>query len=98
MPVALGVVSFHLLLVVWVSSLAMRRIPRRWWKRIHLSSYAMFWLGLVHGVTAGTDAGHPASVAVFAVTTLGVTFLTLYRALTARPRRRSVVRSVPTHS
>ncbi len=97
-PVALGVVSLHLLLVVWGSSLAMKRIPRRWWKRIHLSSYAMFWLGLVHGVTAGTDAGHPAAIAVWASTTLGVTYLTLYRALTARPRRTATIRSAPSRS
>ncbi len=86
LPVALGVVSFHLLIAVQISSLFMNRLPRRWWKRVHLSSYALFWLGLVHGVTAGTDASHPASVALWSVLTLGVLFLTVYRALTVRPR------------
>ena len=35
----------------------MRRIPRRLWKWIHLGSYVLLPLGIVHGITAGTDSG-----------------------------------------
>lgn len=53
--VALGVVAMYLLLAVELSSLAMRRVPRRTWHAIHLSSYVVFVTGTVHGLTAGTD-------------------------------------------
>ncbi len=56
-PVAAGVVAFWLLLAVQVSSLMMKRLPRRWWKWVHLTSYLLLPLGLIHGLTAGTDAG-----------------------------------------
>ena len=54
--VALGVVAMYLLIAVQVSSMMMRRIPRRWWRMIHLTSYGAVWLGVVHGAWAGTDA------------------------------------------
>ncbi len=53
--VALGVVAMYLLLAVEVTSLVMRRIPRRAWHAVHLSSYAIFVVATVHGLTAGTD-------------------------------------------
>ena len=87
--VAWGIVTTYLLLAVQVSSLLMKRIPRHWWKRIHLTSWLLFWTGLVHGITAGTDASHPLYVAVTATMTLLVLFLTIARSLTAKRRRRS---------
>jgi hypothetical protein len=33
----------------------MRHLPRRVWRAIHLSSYAVFVFGTLHGLTAGTD-------------------------------------------
>jgi methionine sulfoxide reductase heme-binding subunit len=38
-----------------VTSLAMRKLPRRTWYAIHLSSYVIFAIATVHGLTAGTD-------------------------------------------
>ena len=43
--VAWGVVAFWFLIAVEVSSLMMRRLPRRTWRAIHLTSY----LAAVHG-------------------------------------------------
>lgn len=54
--VAAGVVAFWLLVAVQITSLAMKRLPRRLWKWVHLTSYLLLPLGLVHGITAGTDA------------------------------------------
>ena len=56
--VALGVVAMYLLVAVEVTSLAMRRIPRRTWRAVHLSSYAIYVTATVHGLTAGTDRHH----------------------------------------
>jgi predicted ferric reductase len=84
--VALGVIAMYLLVAIELSSLLMRRIPRRLWRGIHLSSYVAFWMASFHLVTAGTDAGHPLSK-VAVVTAIGmVVFLTLVRALTLGER------------
>lgn len=56
-PVAAGVVAFWLLLAVQVTSMMMKRLPRQWWKWVHLTSYLLLPLGVLHGITAGSDAG-----------------------------------------
>jgi DMSO/TMAO reductase YedYZ heme-binding membrane subunit len=86
--VALGVTAGYLLLAVQVSSMMMKRLPRRLWKWIHLSSYGLFWLGIAHGAMAGTDAGHPLYIAATALSTLLVAFLTTFRVLAERRSRR----------
>ena len=58
--VAWGVVALWLLLAIEVTSLLMRRIPKRVWRAVHLSSYGLAVMATLHGVTAGTDVGHPA--------------------------------------
>lgn len=83
-PVAWGVVAAYLLVAVEVSSLLMRRLPRRWWKAIHASSWVLLWTGLVHGATAGTDAGHPAYVAATATMAILTVFLTGHRIVGSR--------------
>jgi predicted ferric reductase len=82
--VALGVIAMYLVAAVEISSLLMRRLPRRLWHRIHLSSYVSFWLATFHLVTAGTDAGNPASKIATAAVIALVVFLTLMRALGVR--------------
>jgi sulfoxide reductase heme-binding subunit YedZ len=85
--VAMGIVAMYLLIAVEVTSLFMRKIPRKWWKIVHLSSYGLFWAGLIHGLTAGTDASNPIYVATAAVSILAVLFLTIYRVLDQRKLR-----------
>lgn len=85
--VAWGIVSMYLLIAVQVSSMLMKRIPRKVWKAIHLSTWLLFWTGLIHGITAGTDAAHPVYVAVTGTMTLLITFLTGYRIFHAKRRR-----------
>ncbi len=53
-----GVVSLYLLLVIELTSLMMKRLPRKVWHSIHLSSYALFASATVHGALAGTDSGN----------------------------------------
>jgi DMSO/TMAO reductase YedYZ heme-binding membrane subunit len=94
--VAWGIVAFYLLLAVELSSLVMNRIPRLWWKRIHLTAYVLFWTGVLHGATAGTDAGNPVYVGTMVSLIVLVAGLTLYRILTARKFRGVFTSPVPT--
>jgi len=89
-PVALGVVAFYLLLAVEATSLAMKRLPRKTWRSIHLTSYSLFWIATLHGITAGTDATHPAYWAANTLAAAAVVFLTIYRLLAERTRRRTI--------
>jgi len=54
--VGIGVVSMYLLLAVELTSLARKRMSRRWWRRVHFASFPLFCLATLHAFTAGTDA------------------------------------------
>ncbi len=56
--VTLGVVAMYLLVLVQATSLAMKRLPKRVWRGIHMSSYALTWLVFVHAGLAGTDVAN----------------------------------------
>jgi sulfoxide reductase heme-binding subunit YedZ len=87
--VAWGVIAMWLLLAIQVTSLQMRRLPKRAWRAVHLSSYAVAVLSTLHGVTAGTDtrSGAFAWVAVAAIA--ATTFFTVYRRLAPAKAARS---------
>src|SRR6476661_5115875 len=55
LPVAWGVVGLYLLAAVEITSLLRPHLPRRFWRRIHQASFALFLTATVHGFTAGTD-------------------------------------------
>jgi DMSO/TMAO reductase YedYZ heme-binding membrane subunit len=79
--IALGVVALWILLSVEVTSLVRRRLARRTWRGIHLTSYVAAWAMAVHAVMTGTDIRYPVvawgSLILVAVTTA----VTLRRAL-----------------
>ena len=56
--VTVGVIAMYLLIAVQLTSLVMRRLPRRTWHLIHLTSYVAVWLGFVHAGLAGTDVSN----------------------------------------
>lgn len=58
-PVTWGVVSMYLLVVIQITSMFMRHLPKALWRQVHMASYALFGLMTVHAITAGTDAGVP---------------------------------------
>ena len=89
--VAWGIVGVYLLVAVEATSLLMRRLPRKIWHAIHLSSYGIFVVSTIHMFTAGTDAGSSALQWSAAVGTAAVLFLTITRVLSGRPPRRKVV-------
>lgn len=55
-PVALGVIALYLFIALTVSSLLRRHIGQKTWRAIHWTSYAMWPMALLHGITAGSDA------------------------------------------
>lgn len=90
--VAWGVVSFWLLVAVQATSMLMHRMPRSWWRAVHMSSYVALWAGIMHGFTAGTDANSPPFLLGFGGVTGLITFWTGWRILATRSRpKRAVV-------
>ena len=87
--VAWGVVALYLLAIVEVTSLLQRRLPRRWWRAIHFSSYLLFWMATMHGITAGTDAQAPAFRVGVALAVTATTFAVVARILSVLRSPRS---------
>jgi methionine sulfoxide reductase heme-binding subunit len=76
--VTLGVIALYLMVLVQVTSLLMKRLPKRLWRAVHYTSYAMVWFALMHGALAGTDASNRLYQAVaLLLTILAVTGATL---------------------
>jgi DMSO/TMAO reductase YedYZ heme-binding membrane subunit len=93
--VALGVVAVWLLIAVESTSLLMRKLPRRLWRFVHLSSYLLFWSSTAHLLLAGTDARNPLVVGAAEVLVAVVVFLTLVAGLAPGRRRTSTTTRVP---
>ena len=83
-----GVVSFYLLLVVQLSSLMMKRLPRRLWHGVHLLSYVLFATATVHGVAAGTDSTNSSFFAVAVGSASILIFALIARVLQGRAKRK----------
>ncbi len=100
LPLALGIVGLYLLLAIGVSSLLMHRIPRRLWKGIHLTSYAVVALVAMHAAFAGSDTGAwwyvVASTALIVLTTAAVVVRQIVGSVAAQRQRAAVrARSLP---
>ena len=83
-PVAWGIAALYLLVAVEVTSLLMKRLPRRLWKTIHLGSYVLYATATVHLLTAGTDAGNIVLQWAAWLSVLAVVFFTVYLVLSPR--------------
>lgn len=81
--VALGVVSMYLLAAVEATSLLQRRIPRKWWRRVHGLSAPLYLLATLHTLVVGTDAPHPALRVALVGSLAAFTFLFAYRVVIA---------------
>lgn len=90
--VAWGIAGFYLLLAVELTSLMMRRLPRKLWRAIHLSSFGLYVVATVHLFTAGTDRSNAVLQVVALLSTAMIVFLTLVRVMSKRTPR-AVVRS-----
>lgn len=79
--VAWGVVAFYVLMAVQLTSLAMKRLPRRLWKWVHLSSFGLFFAATMHAGMAGTDVTNWLYRGVVGCSVAGVVFFSIYRIL-----------------
>jgi DMSO/TMAO reductase YedYZ heme-binding membrane subunit len=84
--VAWGVVAMYLLVAVEVTSLLMKRLPRRLWRRVHLTSYVLYVSATVHLFTAGTDRTTTALRVAAVASMSAIVFLATYRRLVAGRR------------
>ena len=85
--VALGVIAAWTLIVVEATSLAMKRLPRKAWRAIHLTSYLTFWLATLHAAFAGTDRSQVLYQATAAVSIAVVVWAIIYRLTHRKPAR-----------
>jgi predicted ferric reductase len=86
-PVALGVIAFYLFAIVQISSWLMKRIPKRLWRSLHMSSYGVVWLVFVHAGLAGTDVRNKVYAVVALVMTIFAVWATVLRLTIGRPQR-----------
>jgi DMSO/TMAO reductase YedYZ heme-binding membrane subunit len=87
--VAVGVVAAWFLVAVELTSFAMKRLPRRVWHSIHLTSYAVFWLASIHAALAGTDRSLGLYQVTAAASIVAVAWALLYRLNTRRANNRT---------
>jgi sulfoxide reductase heme-binding subunit YedZ len=100
-PIAVAWGGFALYgLVIVIASFYLRsHIGQRSWRLLHFLTFGIFLSALVHGLSAGTDTGHPAVMAMYVAVTALVVGLTVVRvamvASPASPARATVGRSRP---
>lgn len=91
-PVALGTLAGLGMAVIAVTTALSRRLPRWAWRATHASAFGVLLLGLVHGVSAGTDAGSPWVGGLYLVTAAAIVGAVVQRLLLAKigtPARRA---------
>ena len=85
--VALGVVALYLFVAVIVTSLLRKHIGQRAWRLVHWTSYAMWPLAMLHGITAGTDGTAPWMLAIDAICAVAVGAALAWRIQSGTPNR-----------
>jgi predicted ferric reductase len=88
--VAWGIVGFYLLIAIEVTSLFMRRIPKRWWRAVHMTSFCLFVAATVHAFEAGADARNMLIDWLALLGAAAVVFLVVIRVLSPRRSLRTV--------
>lgn len=91
-PVALGVIALYLFVALIATSLLRKHVGQKAWRAIHWSSYAMWPLAVLHGITAGTDALAPWMLGIDLVCLAAVALALAWRIL---PRDTAAPRALP---
>lgn len=91
--VAWGIGATYGLTAVQVTSWTMKRLPRRWWHRIHLLSFVVFVASTVHAFQSGSDVANTLVQWLALTGTTLVVFLVLFRLLATRSARPAAVRA-----
>ena len=92
-PVALGAVAFWAVTVITISSWLRAYMPYIAWRVVHTAALGGFVIGLVHGVTAGTDTALPAVQILYVTSASMVIGATIFRFLYVARRRRNAAAS-----
>lgn len=98
-PTAWGIAGFYLLVAIQITSWLMRRLPRKVWHTIHLSSFVLFVAGTVHGFQSGADRANRLVQWSALVGSVLIVTLLVFRLLHRSPLRgragRRAARSIP---
>ena len=86
---ALGILGFYSALVVTFSCYIRKYIGQKVWRGIHLASFGMFVMVLVHSIKSGTDTSAVWTQWLYLSTSLILVFLALWRFLGPRPETRN---------
>jgi predicted ferric reductase len=79
--VGLGQLGWYIIALVSLTFYVRRGIGHRLWRLIHLLSYAMFALALLHGLLSGSDSAAAWARGMYWASAASLLFLTLYRVL-----------------
>jgi len=90
--VAWGIVAFYFLAAIQVTSWLMRRIKRRIWHAVHLTSIALWLSATVHTFLAGQDRHNTVLQWFVFGSTILVVQLTFFRVFTARSAEKWALR------
>jgi cytochrome b561 len=82
--VSWGIVALYLLVAVQVTSWLRRRLSKRTWHAVHMTSLPLFAIATVHGAQAGSDSANAALQWAGLAGCALVVFLVLYRVLAPR--------------
>jgi predicted ferric reductase len=53
-----GIFATYFLVAIQITSWLMKHIRRKWWHRVHLTSFAVFVMSTVHGFQSGNEASN----------------------------------------
>ena len=98
LPVALGVIALYLFVALIATSLLRKHIGQRTWRLVHWSSYAMWPLAVLHGLTAGTDGWSTWMLGIDVLCVSAVAACLAWRVMAGTPNRSRLAGIVATSS
>ena len=79
--VGIGQIGFYVWLIVALSFYVRSSIGQKTWRVLHYLSFAMYMMGLVHGLFSGTDSSAPWAGWYYWISGGSLLFLSVYRIL-----------------
>ncbi|BBB47164.1 hypothetical protein Pelsub_P0391 [Pelolinea submarina] len=83
LSVGAGQISLYLWIALVFSSYVRKSIGRATWRVLHYLSFGVFWMVLLHGISAGSDTGTAGMQILYWSSAASIVFLTTYRILSA---------------